>query len=100
MTIRHLPREQVRACIKPHDGFGSKYSYASHILLVQMTAKQGLKRFGERAEKAIKAEFQQLVHGKEVFIPIKFSDLTKDQRRKALKAITLIDYKRSGKVKG
>ena len=86
--------------VKPADGFGQKYGYASQLLLVQMSAKQGLRKFGERAEKAIKAEFHQLIHGKEVFIPRFYSELTKQQRKKALRAITLIDHKRTGKVKG
>ena len=89
MHTRHLPLTKKKNCIKPHDGFGGKYSYAAQVMLVQMSAKQGIKKFGERAENAIKAEFHQLVRDKEVFIPIKFSELTKDQRKRASKAITL-----------
>lgn len=85
---------------KPQDGFGSKYGYATHILMVQMSANQGLKKFGVRAEQAIKAEFKQLIHDKKVFFPRFFKSLSREDRRKALKAITLIDHKRSGKVKG
>ena len=96
----HMPKENTGTCIKPADGFGHKYSYASHVLLAQMSANQGLKKFGERAENAIKAEFKQLIHGKDVFIPKFFSELSQEQRKRALKAITLIDHKRSGKVKG
>ena len=86
--------------VKPQDGFGNKYGYATHYLMLQMSAKQGLKQFGTRAVNAIKAEFHQLVHTMKVFAPQYFYKLTFDQKSKALKAITLIDFKRSGKVKG
>ena len=89
-----------RRCIRPKDGFGTRYGYAAHMLFLQMSAKKGLKLFGERASDAIKAEFEQLIHGKKVFIPIMMSSLSREERRKALRAITLIDHKRSGQVKG
>ena len=96
----YLDKKKDNPIVKPRDGFGYKYGYASQVLMLQYSAKQGLKKFGQRAIDAIKAEFYQLVHTMEVFIPLQYKDLTRDQRRKALKAITLIDYKRSGKVKG
>ena len=97
---QYLEQCKKKPLITPQDGFGKKYGYAAHYVMVQMSAKQGLKEFGDRAVQAIKAEFHQLVHEMEVFIPKRFHSLTYDQKRKALKAITLIDHKRSGKVKG
>lgn len=79
--------------------FHHKYGYAAHIMVQQMSAKKGLKLFGERAAAAIVKECKQL-HDKQVFIPISFDKLTSAQRIRALRAITLIAEKRSGDIKG
>jgi hypothetical protein len=64
-----------------------------------MTAKRGLKTFGDRAIKALIKEFSQL-NDKDVFDPMYFKNLTLQQRKDALRAIALIKEKRSGKIKG
>ena len=79
--------------------FHHQYGYAAHIMVQQMSAKKGLKLFGERAAAAIVKECKQL-HDKQVFIPISFDKLTSAQRIRALRAITLIAEKRSGDIKG
>ena len=71
----------------------------SDILMTQMTAKAGIKQFGERAVAAIMKEFDQL-DKKNVFQPIAFERTTAEQRKDALRSITLIKEKRSGVVKG
>ena len=50
--------EEFNATIvaKPQDGFGSRYGCAAHILLLQMTAKRGIQKFGKRAVDAIVSE--------------------------------------------
>ena len=55
--------------------------------------------FGEEAAKVIISEFEQLIE-KNVFTPRMFYDLTVEQRSRALRAITLVEQKRSGKLKG
>jgi hypothetical protein len=85
---------------RPQDDFNNRYGFALHIIMVnQITARMGLKKFGNVAAEAIITEFQQF-HDKEVFIPTDYRKLTEDQKRRALKAITLIEEKRSGKIKG
>jgi len=69
------------------------------ILLTQMSAKQGIKEFGERAVEALLKEFSQLDR-KDVLDPIAFGELTRDQRKNALRAISLIKEKRDGRIKG
>ena len=64
-----------------------------------MSARKGLKFYGERAADVIVTEFKQL-HDQEVFEPIKWNSLTSLQRKGVLRAITLIKEKRSGKIKG
>jgi hypothetical protein len=82
----------------PHD-FNNRYGYAFHVMMTQMSAKKGLKLHGVKAAEAIVAEFQQL-HDKQVFMPRQYNSLTPEQRRKSLRAITLVTEKRSGKIKG
>ena len=84
---------------KPQDRFSHRYGYALHVIMTQMSAKKGLRKFGERAADAIVKEFQQL-HDKAVFKPRIFESLSGEDRKKALRAITLISEKRDGKIKG
>ena len=53
------------------------------LLMTQMTAKQGVKEFGDRAVEAIIKEFTQL-NEKNVFQPKHFGSLTMEDRKKAL----------------
>ena len=72
---------------------------AAGILLTQMSAKKGIKEFGERAVEALLKEFGQLDR-KDVLDPIAFGALSREQRMKALRAISLIKEKRDGRIKG
>ena len=91
----HIAHLNVRA---PSD-YTNRYGYAAHVLMVQVSAKKGLKMFGERAALAIITEFKQL-HDKAVFRPIHANKIPYEERRKALRAITLVQEKRCGKIKG
>jgi len=68
-------------------------------MMAQISVKKGLKNFGERAADAIMEEFSQL-HNKKIFVPRYFHEITSEQRRKYLRAITLVNEKKSGKIKG
>ena len=65
----------------------------------QMGWRQGLKIFGERGEKAIGKELQQ-IHDMEGFQPKHWHELTKEQRAKALKYLMYLKEKRDGSTKG
>jgi Reverse transcriptase (RNA-dependent DNA polymerase) len=65
----------------------------------QMGMKPGVKRYGEKAVEAVKVECAQM-ENRGVFKPVNVRDLTQDQCKRALRAITLIKEKRSGKIKG
>jgi hypothetical protein len=71
----------------------------THILMNQMTAKKGVKEYGDRAVKAIMKEYDQL-DKKNAFEPRLVKTLTKEERARALRSITLIKEKRSGVIKG
>jgi hypothetical protein len=64
-----------------------------------MSAKRGLKMFGEEAANAIITEFTQL-HNKKVFEGRHFNDMTPEEKKGALRAITVIKEKQCGKIKG
>ena len=67
----------------------------------QVQYKQGVKRHGDKAVRAMFKECYQLGDSnKEAFIPMDVSRLTQEQEREALRILTLIRKKRSGKVKG
>ena len=76
----------------------------SIFLSAQMSAKRGIKEFGERAVAAMIKEFCQLNQGaflgKPVVEPIDPSTLSQQEILEALEAISLIKEKRSRVVKG
>jgi len=67
--------------------------------MLQVSAKKGIKMFGERALEALAKEYAQL-DSLDVFIPMLVSELTLEQKRNALNAIDLIAEKRCGRIKG
>ena len=69
------------------------------IAMTQMSAKKGIKMFGEDTVMAIVKEFQQ-IDSKGVVIPRCFEDLTENDLEHTLRSITLVKEKRDGTVKG
>ena len=76
----------------------------SAFLSAQMSAKKGIKLFGERAVAAMVKEFRQLdkgaFPGKAVVEPIDPRTLTKEELEQVMEAINLIKEKRDGTMKG
>jgi len=68
-------------------------------ILTQMTAKAGIKMYGEKAEQALMQEFAQLEE-LGVFLAKNEKELTREQKGDALRAINLITEKRDGRIKG
>ena len=91
-------------------GGKSFMSVAANVLFVQvnehaqMSAKAGIKKFGDRAIAAMLSEYKQLntgvLPGKPVFGYISPDSITFEEKRGALDAVNLIKKKRSGKIKG
>jgi hypothetical protein len=69
------------------------------IACTQMTAREGLKRFGKDAEIALMREWQQL-DKLEVYYGVFASSLTPLERRRALRLVQLIKLKKNGTLKG
>ncbi len=72
---------------------------AVNVMFNQMTAKQGIKLFGEKAIAAMLKEYKQLASLK-VFGRAPAEMLTPENMKNALRAINLIKEKRCGKIKG
>ena len=68
-------------------------------ILTQMTAKAGIRLYGEKVEQALMQEFAQL-EDLGVFCANNAQELTREQRGEALRAINLITKKRDGRIKG
>jgi hypothetical protein len=73
--------------------------YITGIVMMQMTAKAGIKKHGQVAAEALFNEFSQL-HDLTVFRAQDAKGLTKAQKKAALRAINVIKEKRCGKIKG
>ena len=65
-----------------HSHMCDPYEHVIHFTFNQMTAKQGIKKHREEA-------FAK-VHDKKVFKAIKASDLSRDEKKNSLRAISLI----------
>ena len=74
------------------------------VFAQQMSAKKGIKIYGERAIAAIMKEFTQsdkgAVPGKPVIQPVHAYTLTSEMKKMALEAVNLIAEKRCGTIKG
>ena len=65
----------------------------------QLNVKQGIDKHGQKAIEAILTEYSQL-DDRDVFDPQDVSKLNSEQRRGALNLLTMVQEKRSGKIKG
>jgi hypothetical protein len=69
------------------------------FVTAQMTAKAGLKYFGQDGADAIMVELEQLLYHK-VMDRCKAGDLSKEQKKAALKYLMFLKQKHCGKIKG
>ena len=75
------------------------FESAVHVLFNQISAKQGIKEFGEDAIAAMFKEYKQF-NTQKVFGRFDKRKLTRELKRKALRAVNLIKKKRCGNTKG
>ena len=71
----------------------------------QVSAKEGIRRWGEEAIVAIMKELKQLqdgaMPGRPLIEAVNFTDLSeKDKKTRTLEAVTVVKQKRCGKIKG
>ena len=75
------------------------YKKDVNVMFTQISAKKELKRFKDQAVAAIVKQYKQL-HDMNKFVIVCPEELTPKQKQDALRAITLINYKQSVKIKG
>ena len=73
-------------------------SQVIHYMMTQYSLKRGLKEFPEEGKKAVKTELEQL-YDKQVFKPVHWKDLTRQDKLKVLNSIIFIKRKNSGLIK-
>ena len=78
---------------------GRKLDHILSFLTEQMSAKRGLRQFGNAGAQAIMSDLEQLVYRK-VMEGRSANDLTTGQKRAALKYLMFLKQKRCGKIKG
>ena len=81
------------------DDINSRASANGVNFAQQHLLHEGLKLFGEEGEKASIKEADQL-HRRTCFKGIRVSDLTPDEKRKAVRALMFLTEKRDGSIKG
>ena len=69
------------------------------VVLLQYIFGKGLKKFGEKGANAVYEEFKKM-HKRGTFQPRNYSELTKEEKKKILDTIVLIEEKRDGRIKG
>ena len=72
---------------------------ATKACFAQLGTKAGVKAFRQEAVAAIISDVKQL-EGKKCFKARAVDELTRQERERALRSITLVTKKRSGKIKG
>jgi hypothetical protein len=93
-----MPTYNVDDGLSYNDGI-SLAGFSMAIACTQMTAKEGLKRFGKDAEDALLVEWKQLDNLK-VYSGVHWNDLTPEERSRALRLVQLLKLKRCGRLRG
>jgi hypothetical protein len=70
----------------------------AHIMLMQMSVKQGIKAFGECGSNAMLKELNQL-HERKALLPLRKEDMSFEQRKKVLGYLMFLKEKRDGTIK-
>ena len=99
-----MRRKRMKTKDKMKKDPNTMFHRALHVMFTQMSAKHGIKTFGEEAVAAMFKEMKQLnqgaMPGKPVVIPVDVANITKKEKKEALNAINLIKRKRDESLKG
>ena len=100
-------RDRFATAKEKKENLGEKcvYKRLVNVLFTQVSAKEGIKRWGEEAIAAIMKELNQLhdgaMPGQPVIEPVDYEELTdEDKQKRTLEAVTVVKQKRCGKIKG
>ena len=92
-----IERYNLRAQ-RPRD-YSHLHTTLAHTAMTQFTMKKGIEEFGEDGVDAVLGELQQL-HDRKVIVPIVADEMTREEKRAALRYLMFLKKKRCGRIKG
>ena len=99
-ALQYLVTEVPRDPTHRHDLEENMWGPSDYnFLTVQMSAKRGLRQFGQKGADALMKELQQLID-RRVMHPRDTRTLSRGEKKSALKYLMFLKEKRCGKVKG
>jgi len=70
----------------------------THVMLTPMNVREGIKKFGEKGNEALLKELSQL-HQQEALLPINKEDMSRDEKKKALRYLMFLKEIRDSSIK-
>jgi len=70
----------------------------AHVMLTLMNVQEGIKKFGEKGNKALLKELSQL-HQQEALLPVHKENMSHDEKKKALRYLMFLKEKRDRSIK-
>jgi len=70
----------------------------ANVLMIQMSMRAGIKKFGEKGNESLMKELRQL-HNRKEMVPKRMDELSTDDRKKAFRYLMFIKEKRDSTVK-
>jgi hypothetical protein len=80
-------------------GFNNMMVNNHYSFVETYSLKRGLKKFGKQGYDAAYNEMKQL-HDRAVFVPRRVSELTQQEKRRAMESLIFLTEKRDGRIKG
>ena len=74
------------------------HAHAIHHCMTQLSLKQGLRAWKDKAVEAVRKEMQQM-HDKKVYDPVDHTTMTRQEKLAALRSIIFLKQKRCGRIK-
>ena len=67
-------------------------------MMMQMSVKAGIKKFGKKGDEAVSKELRQL-HDRKAMVPISKDEMSLEDKKRALRYLMFIKEKRDGAIK-
>jgi len=96
-SIENAPVISMIMC-QINDKVASMNAKDAFSFIQTYSLKAGLKKFGDKGSEAATKEMKQL-HDRKVFKPIMSSELTSQERRRAMESLIFLTEKRDGRIK-
>jgi len=100
-TTKVMEYEGVEAMVLGRyiDDLNGNTELAGVSLSQQYLLHKALAKYGDKGKKAAEEELRQL-HGRKCFVPVRVSEMTSTERKKAMQSLMYVTEKRDGRMKG